>query len=176
MISIGAVLSMTGNNMGQLLNGSRTIFALAENGDLPRWFGRVHADYRTPSNAILFGAGIALALALYGSFAALAAVSAIARLVMYLAVCISTLVLRKRDREIAAQVGAHFSEPLQAVAPPKFTVPFGPVIPILASIVALGILAGATRQQLVSGIAALAGGAILFVLAPRAKLRAGREI
>src|SRR6478735_2292753 len=64
MISIGSVVSMTGNNMGQLLNGSRTIFALAENGDLPRWFGKVHPDYRTPSNAILFGAGVALTLAL----------------------------------------------------------------------------------------------------------------
>jgi amino acid transporter len=167
MISIGSVVSMTGNNMGQLLNGSRTIFALAENGDLPRWFGRVHADYRTPSNAILFGAGVALTLALYGSFAALAAVSAIARLVMYLAVCISTLVLRKRDREIAAQVGAHFTDPLQAVAPAKFTVPGGPVFPILASSVALGILAGATRQQLISGVAALAAGAVLYFLAPR---------
>ena len=50
---------------------------------------------------------MALTLALTGSFVALAAVSAIARLVMYLAVCPSTLVLRKRDREIAAQVGAH---------------------------------------------------------------------
>ena len=108
-----------------------------------------------------------MTLALYGSFAALAAVSAIARLVMYLAVCISTLVLRKRDREIAAQVGAHFSDPLQAVAPAKFTVPGGAVIPILASIVALGILAGATRQQMISGVAALAAGAVLFFLAPR---------
>ena len=115
MISIGAVVSMTGNNMGQLLNGSRTIFALAENGDLPRWFGKVHPEYRTPSNAILFGAGVALVLALSGSFVALAAVSAIARLVMYLAVCMATLVLRKRDREIAAQVGAHFNNPLQVV-------------------------------------------------------------
>jgi APA family basic amino acid/polyamine antiporter len=171
MISIGAAISMTGNNMGQLLNGSRSIFALAENGDLPRWFRKVHPQYRTPSNAILFGAGIALALALYGSFAALAAVSAVARLVMYLAVCISTLVLRKRDREIAAQVGAHFSDPLQAVAPPKFTVPGGPVIPIFASIVALGILAGATEQHLISGAAALAAGAVLFFLAPRDALR-----
>jgi APA family basic amino acid/polyamine antiporter len=169
MISIGSVVSMTGNNMGQLLNGSRTIFALAENGDLPRWFGKVHGEYRTPSNAILFGAGVALTLALTGSFVALAAVSAIARLVMYLAVCMSTLVLRKRDREIAAQVGAHFTEPLQAIAPPKFTVPFGPVIPILASIVALGILAGATRAQLTSGVAALAAGAVLFFLAPRSR-------
>ena len=46
--------------------------------------------------------------------------------------------------------------------PPKFTVPLGPVIPVLASIVALGILAGATRQQLISGVAALAAGAVLF--------------
>jgi amino acid transporter len=167
MISIGSVVSMTGNNMGQLLNGSRTIFALAENGDLPRWFGKVHPVNRTPANAILFGAGVALVLALTGSFVALAAVSAIARLVMYLAVCLSTLVLRRRDREIAAQVGAHFSDPLQAVAPPKFTVPLGPVIPITASIVALGILAGATQAQLVAGAAALAAGAVLFLLAPR---------
>lgn len=157
MISIGSVISMTGNNMGQLLNGSRTIFALAENGDLPRWFARIHPEYRTPSNAILFGAGVALTLALTGSFVALAAVSAIARLVMYLAVCLSTLVLRKRDRDIAAQT----------VPPPRFTVPFGPVIPIVASIVALGILAGATRIQLISGLAALAAGAVLFFLAPR---------
>jgi amino acid transporter len=169
LISIGSVVSMTGNNMGQLLNGSRTIFALAENGDLPRWFGKVHAEYRTPANAILFCAALALILALTGSFVALAAVSAIARLVMYLAVCMATLVLRKRDHEIAAQVGAHFTEPLQAIAPPKFTVPFGPVIPILASIVALGILAGATRTQLTSGVAALAAGAVLYFLAPRQK-------
>ncbi|HUQ89565.1 MAG TPA: APC family permease [Vicinamibacterales bacterium] len=169
LISIGSVVSMTGNNMGQLLNGSRTIFALAENGDLPHWFGKVHAEYRTPANAILFCAALALILALTGSFVALAAVSAIARLVMYLAVCMATLVLRRRDREIAAQVGAHFTEPLQAVAPPKFTVPLGPVIPIVASIVALGILAGATRPQLISGVAALAGGAVLFFLAPRSR-------
>lgn len=167
MISIGSVVSMTGNNMGQLLNGSRTIFALAENGDLPRWFGKVHADYRTPSNAILFGAGVALVLALTGSFVTLAAVSAIARLVMYLAVCMSTLVLRKRDREIAAQVGAHFTDPARMVAPPQFTVPFGPVIPVVASVVALGILAGATTAQLTAGVAALAAGAVLFFLAPR---------
>ena len=139
---------MTGNNMGQLLNGSRTIFALAENGDLPRWFARVHPVVpharrtRSCSRAV-----VALTLALTGSFVALAAVSAIARLVMYLAVCVSTLVLRKHDREIAAQVGAHFSDMDGAVAPPKFTVPFGPVIPIVASIVALGFSPARRRRS-----------------------------
>ena len=171
LISAGAVVSMAGNNMGQILNGSRSVFALAENGDLPRWFARVHDRYRTPSNAILFSATVALVLALTGSFVTLAAVSAIARLVMYLAVCIATLVLRRRDREIAAQVGAHFSAPEGMpggpVAPAQFTVPLGPVIPILASVVAFAILAGATQQQLIAGAAALAAGAVLYAIARR---------
>ena len=167
MISAGSVVSMAGNNMGQVLNGSRTVFALAENGDLPRWFGYVHPIYRTPSNAILFTAGVALVLALSGSFVTLAAVSAIARLVMYLAVCMSTLVLRKRDREMAAQIGAHMTDPSREAAPARFTVPFGPVIPVLASVVALGILAGATQAQLIWGVAALAAGAVLYILAPK---------
>lgn len=180
MVSIGSAVSMTGNNMGQILNGSRSLFALAENGDLPKWFAKVHPVYRTPSNAILFTALVALTLALTGSFVALAAVSAIARLVMYLAVCASTLVLRKHDREIAAQVGAHF--PVRrsfsegggdldgAVAPAKFTVPWGPVVPVVASIVALGILAGASQAQLISGAVALAAGAVLFFIATRLKM------
>lgn len=166
MISIGSVVSMAGNNMGQILNGSRTVFALAEQGDLPRWFAYVHPIYRTPSNSILFSAVVALVMALTGSFVALAAVSAIARLVMYLAVCLSTLVLRKRDRD-SAQVGAQMTDPTRVVAPAQFTVPFGPVVPILAMIVAFGILAGATQAQLIAGAAALAAGAVLYVLAPK---------
>ena len=170
MVAVGSALSMTGNNMGQILNGSRTIFALAENGDLPKWFAKVHPTYQTPSNAILFTAVIAVMLALTGSFVALAAVSAIARLVMYLAVCASTLVLRQHDREIAAQVGAHFSDLEGAVAQARFTVPLGPVIPVVAAIVALGILAGANQAQLTAGAAALAAGAVLFLIATRLKM------
>ena len=154
LVSAGSAVSMTGNNMGQILNGSRTIFALAENGDLPRWFGRVHPRYQTPSNAILFTAAVALALALSGSFVALAAASAIARLVVYLAVCLATPVLRHRTPDGNMKAA-------------QFTVPLGPTLPVVASMVALGILVGATSNQLVSGVAALATGAVLFLIAPR---------
>jgi amino acid transporter len=140
---------MTGNNMGQILNGSRTIFALAENADLPRWFARVHPIYRTPSNAILFHVAVALALALTGSFVTLAAVSAVARLVVYLGVCLSTLVLRRR------QPGGEMSAA-------TFTAPGGPVTPVVASIIAVAIIAGATQQQLIIGGLALVGGAVLY--------------
>ena len=153
-ISVGSVISMTGNNMGQVLTGSRTIFALAENGDLPRWFARVHPQHQTPSNAILFTSAVALTLALTGSFVTLAAVSAVARLVMYLAVCTATLVLRRRTPD--AEMG-----------PAQFTAPLGPVVPVLASVVALSILAGASTQQLLMGTYALLAGGVLFMIANR---------
>jgi len=40
LITVGALFSTTGNNMGQALSGSRNLFALAEQGDLPPFFGR----------------------------------------------------------------------------------------------------------------------------------------
>jgi amino acid permease len=45
---------MTSTNVGGLLTGSRMLFALAEKGELPRFFGTIHPRYRTPSNAIIF--------------------------------------------------------------------------------------------------------------------------
>jgi hypothetical protein len=55
LVSAGAVISMIGGNiMGNLLAGSRILFALADNGSLPRFFGAIHPRYGTPSNAIIF--------------------------------------------------------------------------------------------------------------------------
>ena len=152
MITIGAVFSTSGNNMGQALSGSRNLFALAEQGDLPNFFGRIHPAFRTPVNAILVTAGIALMLALSGTFQSMAQASAISRLLVYLATCASMLRLRsQRFREV--------------VKPAEFTVPFGPVIPVAAMVIASTILAGATSVQLRNGLAALAAGALLYFVA-----------
>jgi amino acid transporter len=152
LITIGAVLSTSGNNMGQALSGSRNLFALAEQKDLPAFFGQVHSRYRTPTNAILFTAGVSLALALSGTFQSLAAASAISRLIVYVATCASTLRLRSRRFDTA-------------VEPPVFVVPFGPIVPLAAIAIALAILAGATALQLAAGTGALAAGAVLYVIA-----------
>ncbi|OFW04877.1 MAG: hypothetical protein A3H96_10740 [Acidobacteria bacterium RIFCSPLOWO2_02_FULL_67_36] len=155
LITLGAVFSTSGNNIGQALSGSRNLFALAEQGDLPPFFGRVHARYRTPANAILVTSGVALVLAVSGTFQTMAAASAISRLLVYVATCGSTLRLR----------GSKFQD---VVKPATFVVPFGPIIPSAAIVIALAILAGATRVQFISGIAALAAGAVLFLIAIRA--------
>lgn len=152
LLTVGAAVSMTGNNVGQALSGSRSLFALGEQGDLPAFIGRVHPTYHTPANAILVTSGVALALALTGSFATLAAGSAIARLVVYAGTCASVLMLRRPAFD-------------GRVRPASFTIPGGPVVPVVGLIVSVAIIAGASTQQLVVGLGALLVGALLFVAA-----------
>jgi basic amino acid/polyamine antiporter, APA family len=151
LVTLGAVFSTTGNNMGQALSGSRNLFALAEQGDLPRFFGYVHPRYRTPVNAILVTSAVSLVLAVSGTFAATATVSAISRLLVYVATCASAL--RLRNPAFAA-----------VVRPATFRIPFGPLIPSAAILIALAIVAGATSAQLIGGAAAVVVGALLYVL------------
>lgn len=151
LIGIGSVISMTGNNAGQVLTGSRMLFALGENRALPAFFRYVHPVYRTPTHAIWFTSIVALALALSGSFAFLAIVSAVARLVTYLGTSAATLALRS----------PRFAD---TVRPATFVIPFGPWVPILALLVSVAILAGSSGAELVGGAAALAVGAVLFAV------------
>jgi basic amino acid/polyamine antiporter, APA family len=154
LVGIGSVISMTGNNAGQVLGGSRMLFALAEHRELPAFFGRIHPRYRTPANAVIFTSVVAVVLALTGSFAKLAVVSALARLVTYTGVSAATLRLRSpRYADV--------------VKPATFVAPLGPVVPAIAIFVSLAIAAGATREQLLGGFAALAVGAVMFAAHPR---------
>jgi APA family basic amino acid/polyamine antiporter len=150
LMSVGAVISMTGNNMGASLAGSRMLFALAESGDVPLAFARIHPRYRTPYNAIIFTALVTLAFALSGSFATLAVASALGRLIIYLSVCVATLRLRQPV----------FGE---SVRPATFTIPLGPIVPIVAIVISLLMLAGANQVQFLGGIVALAIGAALYL-------------
>ena len=95
LMTFGATMSASGNNMGQALSGTRNLYALAEHGDLPAIFARVHPRYRTPVTAVIVTAGVSLLLALSGRFAALAAASAISRLIVYVFTCAATIRLRQ---------------------------------------------------------------------------------
>jgi amino acid transporter len=154
LIGFGALASMTGNLAGQILTGSRMLYALAEQGDLPRGLAKIHTGHRTPVNAILFTAGVALALALSGSFAWLAVASAVARLVTYGVSCAAAVALGRPGR--AGLAG-------QAL----FVSPLSPLVPVLSVTIIVALALSASRAQLASGMAALAAGALLFLLGRR---------
>ena len=151
IITLGAVMSTLGNNMGAVISGSRSLYALAEQGDIPPVFGRVTSRFGTPAVAIIFSSAVALFLAATGSFVTMAQASAVSRLMVYVATCASAL--RLRNPVFAGVVPAAHT-----------VVPFGPVIPLAALTIALAILFGATGPQLRAGGVALAAGAALFGL------------
>jgi amino acid transporter len=146
ILTVGATISILGTNSNTMLFGPRVLYALAQDGFGPRLLAGIHPRFRTPAAAIITQGTLALILALSGSFVQLAMLSVVARLCAYIGTTLSVLVLQKRhgQREGALQL------------------PGGPLIPVCALLLSLGLLASATVYNLIAGAAALALGAVIY--------------
>ena len=145
VVTVGALLSMAGTNSGTVLEGSRMLYALS----LDRRMGPisyVHPRFRTPSVAIVIHVVVAMALAVGGSFAKLALLSAVARLATYLFTAAAVPRLRKLNE--------------------GFRTP-GLIVPILGVLSSLLICVSLTRDKLIAGALALGAGAIIYVVTRR---------
>lgn len=143
IITLGALLSMSGTNSGTMLEGSRMLYALSLGRDRLRRIAWVHPRFRTPTVAIVIHAIVALVLALAGSFAQLAMLSAVARLTTYLFTCAALPRLRR--------LGGSFRNPI--------------IIPILGTIISLALFLSLNKWNFVAAAIALAVGALLRVVA-----------
>jgi basic amino acid/polyamine antiporter, APA family len=148
LLTVGAAVSILGTVGSTTLAGPRYLYALALDGYGPRFLAAVHPRFRTPANAVLTQGAVALPLALSGSFEELAALSVIARLASYLGTAAAVPMLRRRADLPAA----------------GFRLPGGPTIPILASLVTLGLAASAGARNLIAAAIALAVGAALYAV------------
>jgi APA family basic amino acid/polyamine antiporter len=95
IVTLGALLSMAGTNSGTVLEGSRMLFALSLDRNLGP-LSYVHPKFRTPSVAIIIHVVVATGLALGGTFAKLAMLSAVARLTTYLFTCAGLPIIRQK--------------------------------------------------------------------------------
>jgi basic amino acid/polyamine antiporter, APA family len=123
LVSVGALLSIYGYLTGNILATPRMTFALAQQGDFPALFGAVHPRFRTPYVSIFVFAGLVWLLALLGTFAGNATLSAGARLVYYALVCASLPALRRKQQKAAL-----------------FHLPGGLVFAVLGVLICLGML------------------------------------
>lgn len=83
VLMIAALCSLAGNLMGSLTSTPRVTLALAQQGSLPAWFGKIGERFGTPANSILFMGLLGAVLAVTGSFVWLAVASTLARLFVY---------------------------------------------------------------------------------------------
>jgi basic amino acid/polyamine antiporter, APA family len=96
-IGLGALISTYGYLSANLLHSTRITFSLAEQGDFPHFFARIHPHFRTPYISILVYSLAVFAFAASGDFRWNAILSAATRLFVYGGMAIALLVLRKRS-------------------------------------------------------------------------------
>ncbi len=142
----GAVVSMAGWTASDALSSPRMLFAMARDGFLPVSVGRLHARNATPWVASLAHAGIAAALAVSGSFTALAIVATLIVIIVYVVGCAAAVVLRRRD---------------VALAGPPVRIPALTAFAIAGSAAMLWVGAQSTRAEAV-GIALLVAATTLI--------------
>jgi amino acid transporter len=146
LLTVGAAVSIFGTNSNTMLLGPRYLYALAADGFGPRWLARIHPRFRTPAAAIVTQGVLALALAFSGSFVQLALLSAVARLCTYIGTAASLLVLRRRFAD----------------RPDALHLPGGSLIPVLALLLSLALVASANLDNLIAAGVALAVGALIY--------------
>ncbi len=146
MLLVAGVVSIFGTISGDMLNSPRVIFASARDGNLPKVLGKVHPKHKTPYAAIIFMSAVICAFALSGSFEKLAVVASGSILVIYLAVSLAVIRIRRRD---GLPKGG------------EFKLPFGPTIPILSVLVVGWLLLQLTGAEAV-GLTALVGASVLM--------------
>jgi basic amino acid/polyamine antiporter, APA family len=129
-IALGALVSIYGYLSANMLHTPRLTFALAERGDFPSIFARIHEKFQTPYISILLYTALLLAFTLWGNFRWNITLSAIARLFTYSSVAVALLILRRRQPEAAA-----------------FRLPAGKALAVLAILVCLGLLLHAPRTN-----------------------------
>jgi amino acid transporter len=133
VLLVGAVISMFGYVSGMTLAVPRALWAFARDGLLPRAIGAVHPVYRTPHVAIVVQTGLVLLLAVLNSFEALAVLSNLAALLLYIGCAAATLVLRQRG--------------VREPGSTPFAVPGGPVVPVVTIALIGWLLTSITRAE-----------------------------
>ena len=101
LVAIAALVSVYGYLSAKLLAMPRVTFALAERGDLPRWFALVSPRFHTPWFSILVYAAVVWGLAIIGTFTWNVTLSVVARLFYYGVICAAVIGLRYKQPEAA---------------------------------------------------------------------------
>ena len=147
IISIGALISIAGLNMGDSLMIPRYGASIADEGLLPKVIAKKN-NKNAPIVAIIFSGLLTIAFLLSGSFEQLAELSVVFRFFQYIPTALAVIWLRKKDMENV----------------PAFRLPFGPVIPIISIVVSIWMVAAANPINLIAGVIGVIVASILYLL------------
>ena len=135
LISVGALISILGLNVGDSMMIPRYGASIADEGLLPKVVSKKNSK-EAPYIAIIISCVLTSLLLLTGSFEQLAELSVVFRFIQYIPTALAVIFMRKKNPNAST----------------AFKLPFGPVIPVLAIIVSVWMLyMGADKKSLIAG-------------------------
>ncbi len=147
-VALTAVIACAGVFGASMTPGTRLLFAMADQRQLPAALAHVHSRFHTPILTILVTAAAAWILAVSGSFIYLVKVTLIARVSVYAITCL-TLPLFRRRADLAMAV---------------FKVPAGPIVAYCCAILCVLCLANSSMRELLDVALAVLIGLTIFGL------------
>jgi amino acid transporter len=147
VITVAALISVYGWVASNMLNVPRLTMAMADRGDLPAFFGRIHPRFRTPWVSILIFATISWLLALQAGLLQNLSLSAVSRLLLYASVCAALPVFRRRDALGVTTPGVH---------PALFRAPIGGVLATIGMVVAVLLVTRMNQREALTMAGAVA--------------------
>jgi len=132
ILLIAAAVSCFGNVSGDLLLTPRLLFAGANNGIFPTFLGKVHPRFATPYWAIIVYGALIFILSISGGFKQLAILASAAILIIYLAVILASIKLKKKDKN----------------AEKSFEIPGGLIIPFIGVASIIWLLTSLSKWEI----------------------------
>ncbi|MBI3742694.1 MAG: amino acid permease [Chloroflexi bacterium] len=152
LMSVGAMISVSGSDESSMLSTARLSHAMAAEGLLPRPFAWVHRRTKTPVVALAAQGSLAFLLSLYSGIPRLISFSVVCLGFSFLVCCLSLAVLQRRSGEHLP--GVH-------------------LLPWIGVPICLYLLYAAPhRDQLAGGIVIVLGAAVYVPFAPKVGLPA----
>jgi amino acid transporter len=125
VMAVAALLATLSSANAAIMASSRIGYGMGRDRVLPGWFSYAHPKHNTPSRAILFTGGLAVALATTGKAEVLAEISSSLFMVSYALLCVSVIVMRGAKRRWYR---------------PSFRTPLYPVLPLVTGVLCLSVI------------------------------------
>lgn len=124
-ILLAGLLATVSSANASILSASRAVYGLSADSLIPEVAARVNREYGTPHFALSFVGGTAVLLTVTGQTEVLAEVASFLHLVLYGLICVTLIVIRRRDPDWYT---------------PSFRCPGYPVVPIIGAVASFALI------------------------------------
>ncbi len=154
ILLITAAISCIGSVSADVMATPRSLFAGAIDGMFPKFLGRVHPKFATPHLAVITYGALIFIFSISGGFKQLAVLASAAILLIYLAVILATIKLRKQKQEPSEKT---------------FRAPGGLIFPLIGIATIAWLLTSLKKWEILSTLIFIAAVCVIYFVMKRFK-------